>query len=82
GSAAVAVVGTKGAGAVNKADAAGKVINKAGQAGKKIKDVKIADLLPYNSKYDLALSGDVPYNVVDSQNLKNELFINAKKLDE
>ncbi|ASF55459.1 phage DNA manipulating enzyme [Bacillus velezensis M27] len=82
GSAAVAVVGTKGAGAVNKADAAGKVINKAGQAGKKIKDVKVADLLPYNSKYDLALSGDVPYNVVDSQNLKNELFINAKKLDE
>lgn len=41
-----------------------------------------SSLLPYNSKYDLALSGDVPYNVVDSQNLKNELFINAKKLDE
>ncbi|MGX4202282.1 T7SS effector LXG polymorphic toxin [Bacillus sp. JK74] len=82
GSAAVAVVGTKGAGAVNKADAAGKVINKAGQAGKKIKDVKVADLLPYNSKYDLALSGDVPYNVVDSQNLKNELLSSAKKLDE
>ncbi|NUI74437.1 ribonuclease YeeF family protein, partial [Bacillus amyloliquefaciens] len=82
GSVAVAVVGTKGAGAVNKADAAGKVINKAGQAGKKIKDVKIADLLPYNSKYDLALAGDVPYNVVDSQNLKNQLLTNAKKLDE
>ncbi|QGU47750.1 T7SS effector LXG polymorphic toxin [Bacillus velezensis] len=82
GSAAVAVVGTKGAGAVNKADAAGKVINKAGQAGKKIKDVKLPELLPYNSKYDLALSGDVPYNVVDSQNLKNELLTNAKKLDE
>ncbi|MGG1405448.1 HNH/ENDO VII family nuclease, partial [Bacillus velezensis] len=82
GSAAVAVVGTKGAGAVNKADAAGKVINKAGQAGKKIKDVKLPELLPYNSKYDLALSGDVPYNVVDSQNLKNQLLTNAKKLDE
>ncbi|MED1922183.1 HNH/ENDO VII family nuclease, partial [Bacillus velezensis] len=82
GSAAVAVVGTKGAGAVNKADAAGKVINKAGQAGKKIKDVKLPERLPYNSKYDLALSGDVPYNVVDSQNLKNELLTNAKKLDE
>ncbi|KUP38674.1 T7SS effector LXG polymorphic toxin [Bacillus velezensis] len=80
GSAAVAVVGTKGAGAVNKADAAGKVINKAGQAGKKMKDVKIPDLLPYNPKYDLALSGDVPYNVVDSQNLKNELLTNAKKI--
>ncbi|MFP3633994.1 T7SS effector LXG polymorphic toxin [Bacillus sp. SIMBA_033] len=80
GSVAVAVVGTKGAGAVNKADAAGKVINKAGQAGKKIKDVKIADLLPYNSKYDLALADNVPYNVVDSQNLKNELLTNAKKI--
>ncbi|MEK4316089.1 T7SS effector LXG polymorphic toxin [Bacillus sp. FSL P4-0334] len=80
GSAAVAVVG--GAGAVNKADAAGKVINKAGQAGKKIKDVKLPELLPYNSKYDLALAGDVPYNVVDSQNLKNQLLTNAKKLDE
>ncbi|MEC2196289.1 T7SS effector LXG polymorphic toxin [Bacillus velezensis] len=80
GSAAVAVVGTKGAGAVNKADAAGKVINKAGQAGKKIKDVKLPDLLPYNPKYKLALAGDVPYNVVDSQNLKNELLTNAKKI--
>ncbi|MFP3599685.1 hypothetical protein SB679_23500, partial [Chryseobacterium sp. SIMBA_029] len=59
-----------------------KVINKAGQAGKKIKDVKIADLLPYNSKYDLALADNVPYNVVDSQNLKKELLTNAKKLDE
>ncbi|ASB65676.1 Ribonuclease YobL [Bacillus velezensis] len=80
GSVAVAVVGTKGAGAVNKADAAGKVINKAGQAGKKIKDVKLPDLLPYNSKYDLALADNVPYNVVDSQNLKNELLTNAKKI--
>ncbi|MCY8521753.1 ribonuclease YeeF family protein [Bacillus atrophaeus] len=80
GSAAAAVVGTKGAGAINKADAAGKVINKASQAGKKIKDVKIPDLLPYNPKYDLAMAGDVPYNVVDSQNLKNELLTNAKKL--
>ncbi|OTQ87443.1 hypothetical protein BG30_05325, partial [Bacillus subtilis subsp. subtilis] len=80
GSVAVAVVGTKGAGAINKADAAGKVINKASQAGKKIKDVKIPDLLPYNPKYDLAMAGGVPYNVVDSQSLKNELLTNAKKI--
>ncbi|WP_259424121.1 T7SS effector LXG polymorphic toxin [Bacillus velezensis] len=80
GSAAVAVVGTKGAGAVNKADAAGKVINKTGQAGKKIKDVKLPDLLPYNPKYKLALADNVPYNVVDSQNLKNKLLTNAKKI--
>ncbi|MDG0767193.1 ribonuclease YeeF family protein [Bacillus halotolerans] len=82
GSVAVAVFGTKGAGAINKADAAGKVINKASQTGKKIKDVKIPDLLPYNPKYNFALADNVPYNVVDSQNLKNELLTNAKKLDE
>jgi predicted ribonuclease toxin of YeeF-YezG toxin-antitoxin module len=82
GSAAAAVVGTKGAGAINKADAAGKVINKASQAGKKLRDVKIPDLLPYNPKYKLALADNVPYNVVDSQNLKNELLTSAKKLDE
>ncbi|MFP3794029.1 LXG family T7SS effector ribonuclease toxin YobL [Bacillus subtilis] len=80
GSVAVAVVGTKGAGAINKADATGKVINKASQAGKKIKDVKIPDLLPYNPKYDFAMAGGVPYNVIDSQSLKNELLTNAKKI--
>ncbi|MDY7214938.1 MULTISPECIES: LXG family T7SS effector ribonuclease toxin YobL [Bacillus] len=80
GSVAVAVVGTKGAGAINKADATGKIINKASQAGKKIKDVKIPDLLPYNPKYDFAMAGGVPYNVVDSQSLKNELLTNAKKI--
>ncbi|MCY8831191.1 ribonuclease YeeF family protein [Bacillus atrophaeus] len=82
GSVAAAIVGTKGAGAINKADAAGKVINKASQAGKKLRDVKIPDLLPYNPKYKLALADNVPYNVVDSQNLKNELLTSAKKLDE
>lgn len=47
-----------------------------------MKDVKIPDLLPYNPKYNLALADNVPYNVVDSQNLKNELLTNANKLDE
>ncbi|RPK21043.1 hypothetical protein EH2_00336 [Bacillus subtilis] len=81
GSVAAAVIGTKGAGAINKADAAGKVINKASQAGKKIKDVKIPDLLPYNPKYDLAMAGDVPYNVVDGENLRNQLMSFAKGSD-
>ncbi|MEC4030168.1 ribonuclease YeeF family protein [Bacillus subtilis] len=81
GSVAAAVVGTKGAGAINKADAAGKVINKASQAGKKIKDVKFPDLLPYNPKYDLAMAGGVPYNVVDGENLKNQLMSFAKGSD-
>ncbi len=80
GSVAVVVVGTKGAGAINKADAAGKIINKAGQAGKKLKDVNLPDLLPYHPKYKFALADNVPYNVVDSQNLKNELLTNAKKI--
>ncbi|MCY8513691.1 ribonuclease YeeF family protein [Bacillus atrophaeus] len=78
GSVAAAIVGTKGAGAINKADAAGKVINKAGQAGKKMKDVKIPDLLPYNPKYKLALADNVPYNVVDGESLKNQLISFAK----
>ncbi|MDQ0927830.1 putative ribonuclease toxin of YeeF-YezG toxin-antitoxin module [Bacillus atrophaeus] len=82
GSVAAAIVGTKGAGGINKADAAGKVINKASQAGKKLKDVKLPDLLPYNPKNKLALADNVPYNVVDSQNFKKELLTNAKKLDE
>ncbi|QVR62321.1 ribonuclease YeeF family protein [Bacillus subtilis subsp. subtilis] len=81
GSVAAAVFGTKGAGAINKADAAGKVINKASQAGKKIKDVKIPDLLPYNPKYDFAMAGGVPYNVVDGENLKNQLMSFAKGSD-
>ncbi|MCY9058017.1 ribonuclease YeeF family protein [Bacillus inaquosorum] len=81
GSTVTAIVGTKGAGAINKADAAGKVINKASQAGKKIKDVKIPDLLPYNPKYNLAMAGDVPYNVVDGENLKNQLIRFAKGSD-
>ncbi|MEC0694986.1 ribonuclease YeeF family protein [Bacillus atrophaeus] len=78
GSVAAAVVGTKGAGAINKGDAAGKVINKASQAGKKIKDVKIPDLLPYNPKYKLVLADNVPYNVVDGESLKNQLISFAK----
>ncbi|PSA89255.1 hypothetical protein C6370_19960 [Bacillus atrophaeus] len=81
GSVAAAVVGTKGAGAINKADAAGKVINKASQAGKKLKDVKLPDLLPYNPKYKLALADNVPYNVVDGENLKNQLMSFAKGAD-
>ncbi|MCY8518635.1 ribonuclease YeeF family protein [Bacillus atrophaeus] len=78
GSVAAAVVGTKGAGAINKADAAGKVINKASHAGKKFKDVKLPDLLPYNPKYNLALEGSVPYNSVNSVFLKDQLLTTAK----
>ncbi|PRS03094.1 hypothetical protein C6W24_03855 [Bacillus atrophaeus] len=80
GTTVTAVVGTKGAGAITKADVAGKVTTQVSKAGQKLKNVSLPDLLPYNPKYKLALADNVPYNVVDSQNLKNELLTNAKKL--
>ncbi|MGE0910569.1 HNH/ENDO VII family nuclease, partial [Bacillus atrophaeus] len=80
GTTVTAVVGTKGAGAVTKADVAGKVTTQVSKAGQKLKNVSLPDLLPYNTKHKLALADNVPYNVVDSQNLKNELLTNAKKL--
>ncbi|MCY8467252.1 ribonuclease YeeF family protein [Bacillus atrophaeus] len=80
GTTVTAVVGTKGAGAITKADVAGKVTTQVSKAGQKLKNVSLPDLLPYNPKYKLALADNVPYNVVDSQSLKNELLTNAKKL--
>jgi predicted ribonuclease toxin of YeeF-YezG toxin-antitoxin module len=80
GTTVTAVVGTKGAGAITKADVAGKVTTQVSKAGQKLKNVSLPDLLPYNPKHKLALADNVPYNVVDSQNLKNELLTNAKKL--
>ncbi|KAA6450199.1 ribonuclease YeeF family protein [Bacillus atrophaeus] len=80
GTTVTAVVGTKGAGAITKADVAGKVTIQVSKAGQKLKNVSLPDLLPYNPKHKLALADNVPYNVVDSQNLKNELLTNAKKL--
>ncbi|WP_144461770.1 T7SS effector LXG polymorphic toxin [Bacillus subtilis] len=79
GSVAVAVFGTKGAGAINKADAAGKVASKVSKASQKLKDVSTADLLPYNPRYGVVPAGGVPYNVVNSRGLKENILNFAKK---
>ncbi|MCM3372779.1 T7SS effector LXG polymorphic toxin [Bacillus velezensis] len=74
GTVVTSVVGTKGAGSLTKADVAGKVTSKVNKAGQKLKDVSIADLLPYNPRYDVVPAGGVPYNVVNSENLKDRLL--------
>ncbi|KAF6603345.1 MULTISPECIES: T7SS effector LXG polymorphic toxin [Bacillus] len=74
GTVVTSVVGTKGAGSLTKADVAGKVTSKVSKASSKVKDVSIADLLPYNPRYNVVPAGGVPYNVVNSENLKDRLL--------
>ncbi|MFF0860063.1 T7SS effector LXG polymorphic toxin, partial [Bacillus velezensis] len=74
GTVVTSVIGTKGAGSLTKADVAGKVTSKVSIASSKVKDVSIADLLPYNPLYDIVPAGGVPYNVVNSENLKDRLL--------
>ncbi|MEC5219895.1 T7SS effector LXG polymorphic toxin [Bacillus atrophaeus] len=74
GTTVTAVVGTKGAGAVTKADVAGKVTTQISKAGQKLKNVSLPDLLPYNPLYDVVPAGGVPYNVVNGENLKDRLL--------
>ncbi|MGX4294632.1 T7SS effector LXG polymorphic toxin [Bacillus sp. JK62] len=74
GTVVTSVIGTKGAGSLTKADVAGKVTSKVSKASSKVKDVSIADLLPYNPLYDIVPAGGVPYNVVNSENLKDRLL--------
>ncbi|MEC3665135.1 T7SS effector LXG polymorphic toxin [Bacillus velezensis] len=79
GTVITSVVGTKGAGSLTKADVAGKVTSKLSKASSKVKDVSIADLLPYNPRYDVVPAGGVPYNVVNSGGLKDSILNFAKK---
>ncbi|MEM1499037.1 T7SS effector LXG polymorphic toxin [Bacillus velezensis] len=74
GTVVTSVVGTKGAGSLTKADVAGKVTSKVNKAGQKLKEVSIADLLPYNPRYDVVPARGVPYNVFNSENLKDRLL--------
>ncbi|ALV02481.1 T7SS effector LXG polymorphic toxin [Bacillus velezensis] len=74
GTVVTSVVGTKGAGSLTKADVAGKVTSKVSKASSKVKDISIADLLPYNPRYNVVPAGGVPYNVVNSENLKDRLL--------
>ncbi|MED4827360.1 ribonuclease YeeF family protein [Bacillus atrophaeus] len=79
GTTVTAVVGTKGAGAITKADVAGKVTTQVSKAGQKLKNVSLPDLLPYNPRYDVVPAGGVPYNVVNSVGLKDTILNFAKK---
>lgn len=67
------LVGTKGAGTATKAGVTTtKVATK--NAGKHIKDLDLSDLLPYGPQHQLAPVGPVPFNVVDSANLRDQLI--------
>ncbi len=79
GTTVTAVVGTKGAGAITKADVAGKVTTQVSKAGQKLKNVSLPDLLPYNPRYDVVPAGGVPYNVFNSVGLKDTILNFAKK---
>ncbi|WP_262417724.1 hypothetical protein, partial [Bacillus sp. YC2] len=81
GTVVTSIVGTKGAGVVVKADAAGNVTSKVVKAGQKLKEVSIKDLLPYNPRYEVVPAGGVPYNAVNSENLKDRLLTLAGKTD-
>ncbi|MCY8911161.1 T7SS effector LXG polymorphic toxin, partial [Bacillus atrophaeus] len=80
GTTVTAVVGTKGAGAITKADVAGKVTTQVSKAGQKLKNVSLPDLLPYNPRYDVVPAGGVPYNVVNGVKVKDDLLNLAKRL--
>ncbi|MCY8922018.1 HNH/ENDO VII family nuclease, partial [Bacillus atrophaeus] len=80
GTTVTAVVGTKGAGAITKADVAGKVTTQVSKAGQKLKNVSLPDLLPYNPRYDVVPAGGVPYNVVNGVKVKDDLLNFAKRL--
>ncbi|MED4816391.1 ribonuclease YeeF family protein [Bacillus atrophaeus] len=80
GTTVTAVVGTKGAGAITKADVAGKVTTQVSKAGQKLKNVSLPDLLPYNPRYDVVPAGGVPYNVVNGVKAKDDLLNLAKRL--
>ncbi|MFE4352047.1 T7SS effector LXG polymorphic toxin [Peribacillus butanolivorans] len=78
GTVVTSVVGTKGVGAVTKTGvattkaAAVKGVTKAKEL------VSIPNLLPYNPKNHLSLAGGVPYNVVNSTGLKEQLISMAR----
>ncbi|KAA6450240.1 T7SS effector LXG polymorphic toxin [Bacillus atrophaeus] len=52
-----------------------KVLNDSKQ---KLKDVSLADILPYNPRYDIAPAGGVPYHVINGNSVKDTLQNFAK----
>ncbi|MDQ0221348.1 TIGR01741 family protein [Peribacillus cavernae] len=83
GTVVTSVVGTKGTTAVVKTGVADtrkvarKVADKTNTAAKQI---SIQNLLPYNLNRQVALDGGVPYNTVNSVNLKEQLISKAKAI--
>src|SRR5699024_253361 len=77
---ATSIFGTKGAGTVTKA---GTTATKTGvaNAGKKVSELDMSNLLPYAPQYQVATGGYVPFNVVDGKQLKDQLIWQAEKLD-
>src|SRR5699024_2626769 len=77
GMTATSIFGTKGAGTVTKA---GTTATKTGvaNAGKKVSELDMSNLLPYAPQYQVATGGYVPFNVVDGKQLKDQLIWQAK----
>src|SRR5699024_519741 len=47
-------------------------------AGKKVSELDMSNLLPYAPQYQVATGGYVPFNVVDGKQLKDQLIWQAK----
>src|SRR5699024_5718822 len=77
------VAGTKGAGTAAKGSKVGTNATKAAKEGakniaNKATNVQMPGLFPFGPQYQLANVGPVPYNVVDSVNLRDQLMMSAK----
>ena len=77
GTTATAVVGTKGTGALTKS---GIATTRAGTVRviDSAKNLDLAALFPYSSKYQLSLADNVPYNVVNGNTLKENLLMKVE----
>lgn len=79
GTVATSIVGTKGVGALTKSGVtvtkavAPKVVGAANNASD-----SLANLLPYGPRTQFAIAGEVPYNVVNGSELKDQLISMAR----
>src|SRR5690625_7768818 len=79
------IVGTKGAGNAVKSTKVGSNVSKAAKesvqtVSNKAANIQMPNLFPYGPQHHLATVGPVPYNVVDSVNLKDQMMMSAKKI--
>src|SRR5699024_2258061 len=84
---ATSIFGTKGAGSVTKAGTttakSGAAAAKTGvaNASKKVSELDMSSMFPFGPQYQLVPGGNVPFNVVDGKQLKDQLIWQAEKLD-